>query len=181
VDTASEYNASSIVRITGDCPVIDPTLVDEVVQLARSSSTEYCSNVEPPTYPNGLDVEVFSKDALHWADKETSLIEDREHVTTALRRLKITTRSNLLYPEDHSLERWTLDTREDLEVIRNIFKEFSGSNCFSWLEILDLVTKKPELFAANRHLVRNHGLKMTAKEKTESANSSRTKKPNNQV
>jgi len=165
LEAAFEYNASTIVRVTGDCPVIDPSIVDQVVRLSRLSKADYCSNVEPPTFPNGLDVEVFSRDALIWADKETLQIEDREHVTTALRSSERVIRRNLLYPSDHSSERWTLDTSEDLEVIRNIFSQFSGSNDFSWLEILELLKDKPELFAANSHLARNHGSRMTEREK----------------
>lgn len=172
LEAASIHNASMIVRVTGDCPLIDPSVLDEVVALAKKSQADYCSNVEPPTYPNGLDVEVFPQTSLVWADKMTTALADREHVTTALRKSKEVNRINLSYREDYSAERWTLDTREDLEVIRNIFREFSGSNSFSWLEVLSLAIEKPDLFASNRHLIRNHGSTMTAEEKIELAEKS---------
>lgn len=170
LDAASEHKADLVVRVTGDCPVIDPSIVDKVVQLAESSQADYCSNVEPPSFPIGLDVEVFPLTSLLWADKNCNLIADREHVTTALRKSPSVTRKNLSSAEDYSSERWTLDTREDLEVINNIFREFSGSNDFSWLEVIGLLEEKPELFSANRHLVRDHGLRLTIEEKIALAN-----------
>jgi len=78
---AKQYNATVIVRITGDCPLIDHEVVDSVIKLYKLSNSDYVSNVMPPTYPDGLDVEVFSFESLEYAWKNSVLDIDREHVT----------------------------------------------------------------------------------------------------
>ena len=155
VEAALEHEADIVVRITGDCPLVDASIVDEVVQMAEKSDAAYFSNVEPPTYPHGLDVEVFPISSLIWASENTTLLQDREHVTTQLRKSTLITRKNLEWPEDLSDERWTLDTQADLEVITNVFRAFSWSNDFSWREVFELSQQEPKLFTGNRHLARN--------------------------
>ena len=166
VDASLEHEADLVVRITGDCPLIDPGVVDEVVKMAGRGDAAYFSNIEPATYPNGLDVEVFPISSLLWASKNTPLIEEREHVTTQLRNSPLIKRANLVWSHDLSSERWTLDTKEDLQVITNVFEYFRWRNDFSWLEVMELKNSQPNLFEANRHLARNHGLKLTKSEKT---------------
>ena len=166
VDASLEHKADLVVRITGDCPLIDPGLVDEVVKMAEVGLEGYFSNVEPPTYPNGLDVEVFPISSLIWASSNSHAAKDREHVTTQLRKSTQIKRKNLEYSEDLSAERWTLDTQADLEVITNIFRELSWRNDFTWLEVLDLLHKDPKLFEGNRHLIRNEGSKMSPEQKS---------------
>lgn len=165
VDASLEHEADLVARITGDCPLIDPGVVDEVVRMAQTGAAAYYSNIEPPTYPNGLDVEVFPISSLLWASKNTPLIEEREHVTTQLRRFPLIKRANLVWSHDLSSERWTLDTQEDLRVITSIFEHFGWRNDFSWLEVMELRNSQPALFAANSHLSRNHGLLLSKKEK----------------
>jgi|TARA_Y100000294_G_scaffold162980_1_gene168426 spore coat polysaccharide biosynthesis protein SpsF (cytidylyltransferase family) len=75
------YGADAVVRITGDCPLIDPAIVDDVIDLYRSSDVDYCSNTTPPTFPDGLDVELFSFESLKGAWENAVTIYDREHVT----------------------------------------------------------------------------------------------------
>jgi glutamate-1-semialdehyde 2,1-aminomutase len=157
VEIALELKPELIVRITGDCPLIDPGIVDDVVAIAKTGKSDYYSNVEPPTYPKGLDVEVFPIASLLWASKNTFDIKDREHVTTELRRSSIVRRENLEWSADFSSERWTLDTQDDLEVITNVFQAFSWKNDFSWLEVMELMSQSPELFAKNRYLAREEG------------------------
>jgi len=79
------HQADVVVRITGDCPLVDPDLVDEVIRRFKASDVDYFSNVNPPTYPDGLDIEVCSFAALEQASQETSKLFDREHVTPYLR------------------------------------------------------------------------------------------------
>ena len=165
VDAALEHKADLVVRITGDCPLIDPGVVDEVVRMAQTGDAEYYSNIEPPTYPNGLDVEVFPISSLIWASQNTPLMEEREHVTTKLRKSPHVKRANLVWSEDLSSERWTLDTQEDLQVITNVFESFRWGNDFSWLDIMELRNSQPALFEANMHLPRNHGLLLSKREK----------------
>lgn len=166
VDASLEHKADLVVRITGDCPLIDSGVVDEVVRMAAGSDAGYLSNIEPPTYPNGLDVEVFPIASLLWASNNTPRIEEREHVTTQLRKSPLIKKANLYWSHDLSSERWTLDTQEDLEVITNVFEYFRWRNDFSWLEVMALRDSDSNLFAANGHLSRNHGLLLSKSEKT---------------
>jgi glutamate-1-semialdehyde 2,1-aminomutase len=166
IDASLEHKADLVVRITGDCPLIDAGLIDEVVQMAATGDELYFSNIEPPTYPNGLDVEVFPISSLLWASENTPLIEEREHVTTQLRKSPQVEKRNLAWSRDLSGERWTLDTQEDLQVLTSVFEAFGWRNDFSWLEVMELRNAQPNLFEANRHLPRNHGLLLTNKEKS---------------
>ena len=154
---AKEARADVVVRITGDCPLVDPALVDEVIALFERAGVDYASNTEPPTFPDGLDVEVFRFAALERAYQEAKQPHEREHVTPFLRENPDFTRANLRNDEDLSTLRWTVDEEADLQVIRSVFEHFAPSTDFSWREVLALQRRHPELFAANRHLVRNEG------------------------
>ena len=83
---ALQQKATIVVRITGDCPLIDPKVVDTVVKAFKLNNVDYVCNIEPPTYPDGLDVEVFSFSALKTAWKEAETFGDREHVTQYIRK-----------------------------------------------------------------------------------------------
>ncbi|WP_061249369.1 aminotransferase class III-fold pyridoxal phosphate-dependent enzyme [Leptospira alstonii] len=157
---AKKFNAQVIVRVTGDCPMIDPELVDSVIEAFEKEKVDYLTNTNPPTYPDGLDTEVFTFSSLERAHKETTRSIDQEHVTPFIRESDFFTTKNFSYNEDLSRERWTVDEPEDFEVVKSVFEEFSPRTDFSWLEVLDLFKKKPKLFHANRHLVRNEGASM---------------------
>ena len=154
---AKQQNADTIVRVTGDCPLIDHEVVDTVVSTYKSSGVDYASNVEPPTFPDGLDVEVFSFNALETAYKEASKESDREHVTPFIRnpdRFKI---SNVFNSEDFSNERWTVDELEDYKVVKSIFDFFHPRIFFTWREVLNLKQSNPDIFSLNSHISRNEG------------------------
>ena len=119
--TAEKYDADIVVRITGDCPLLDPQLVDDVIKGYLSADVDYFSNVLPATYPDGLDVEVFSKAALDKACLETADSFDREHVTPYIRNSGKFSISGITYKEDLSNLRWTLDEPEDFKLISLIF------------------------------------------------------------
>jgi glutamate-1-semialdehyde 2,1-aminomutase len=155
---AKAAGADVVVRITGDCPLIDPQLVDAVVDRFKENDVDYASNAMPPTYPDGLDAEVFTFEALETAWSQAKDSRLREHVTLYLRESGQFTRTNLAHETDHSCERWTVDEPEDFEVIRKVFEHFNPRRDFSWLEVLALRQEHPELFTANRHLTRNEGL-----------------------
>jgi glutamate-1-semialdehyde 2,1-aminomutase len=149
--------AKIIVRITGDCPIVDPTLVDEYVEQFKSLDVDYLSNVSTPTYPDGLDIEVFKFEALERAAKETHDLYDLEHVTPYLRRPDLFKTAEIYCDENLSNLRWTVDEESDLEVIRVIFQHFSPSIDFSWRDVLDLQRKHPNLFLKNQNIERNKG------------------------
>lgn len=154
---ALSYKPDVIVRITGDCPLIDPVVVDEVVAAFDEAGVDYLSNVLVSTYPDGLDTEVFTFNALEEAYSEATLVREREHVTPYIRESGKFTTKNLACKKDYSSERWTVDEPEDFEVIAKVFENFHPRIDFSWLEVVELTKQKPLIFAANQHIRRNEG------------------------
>ena len=154
---ASKYKADIIVRITGDCPLIDPILVDHCVKGFKENNVDYFSNNHPETFPDGLDVEVFSISALKSALNESNSQHDHEHVTPYIRNSGKFELDSMRSEHDYSSMRWTLDEPEDFEVISNIFDYFFPRYDFDWEEVLELAIKKPELFMANQKILRNEG------------------------
>ena len=157
---ALKYGPDVIVRITGDCPLVDPNIVDIVINTYKKKETDYTCNTSPPTYPDGLDVEVFSFSALKIAWKNAKTHYEREHVTPFIResgRFKI---DNISNDVDFSNERWTLDEPEDYKVIKGIFEYFSPNIYFSWSEVLQLKELKSKIFYDNQKIIRNEGSKL---------------------
>jgi glutamate-1-semialdehyde 2,1-aminomutase len=157
---ARETGAQVIVRITGDCPLIDPAVVDEVICHFRDSKVEYCSNTNPPTYPDGLDVEAFTFEALERAALETANPYDREHVTPYIKEESRFRQAQVSAVEDYSDFRWTVDEATDFKVVEAVFSHFAPDIFFSWRTILELKRKLPDIFAPNMDLIRNEGGKM---------------------
>jgi glutamate-1-semialdehyde 2,1-aminomutase len=162
---AKHYGPDAIVRITGDCPLIDPALVDEVIRAFEAEEVDYLSNINPPTYPDGLDTEVFSFQALDRAAREATTPADREHVTSFIIESGLFRVGNIENSQDCSDLRWTVDEPMDLEVITNVFDSFYPREDFGWIEVLELFRTRPELFAANQHLARNEGAILGAGQK----------------
>ena len=154
---AVQAKADVIVRITGDCPLVDPVLVDAVVEQFLEGGVDYASNINPPTYPNGLDIEVFSFLALERAHNEAKQAREREHVTPYIRESADFVQVNYKHNYDHSDARWTVDEKDDFTVISNVFTHFYPRYDFSWQEILHLQSMQPELFELNKYLARNEG------------------------
>jgi glutamate-1-semialdehyde 2,1-aminomutase len=157
---ARASEATHVVRVTGDCPLIDPVLVDEVVGALQEGGEDYVSNNYPPTYPDGLDTEAFTFAALERAWKEARAQVEREHVTPFIKNGVQFRRRNLSHHTDLSAGRWTVDEPEDLEVVRGVFEHFAPRNDFSWQEVAALEAARPEMFAANRGTKRNEGMTM---------------------
>ncbi|OAJ71371.1 glutamate-1-semialdehyde aminotransferase [Methylobacillus sp. MM3] len=157
LQAAKAHHADAIVRITGDCPLVDPGLVDEAVRRFKAAGVDYFSNVSPPTYPDGLDIEVFTRDALDQASRETDKPFDREHVTPYLRTSGSFRQANMQHSNDLSALRWTVDEAADFEVIEKVFQHFAPHTDFGWLQVLDLQQREPALFSANQNLMRNEG------------------------
>lgn len=160
LQVARKHKADVIVRITGDCPLIDPLLVDEIINLYKKSGVDYFSNINPPTYPDGLDVEVFTFKALEQASQETNIPFDREHVTPYLRTQGKFKTANKSCDTDLSMLRWTVDELCDLEVVESIFNFFHPQKFFGWRDVYALQLSQPELFKANNRLIRNEGFSM---------------------
>ncbi|MBW4651606.1 MAG: aminotransferase class III-fold pyridoxal phosphate-dependent enzyme [Kaiparowitsia implicata GSE-PSE-MK54-09C] len=159
-DAANSMDAEIVVRITGDCPLVDAGLVDAVVQELRDRGADYATNTMPPTFPDGMDVEVFTFPAMVQALRDTDDAHDHEHVTPYMRNAEALTRVNLSNDEDLSAWRWTVDEVSDLQVVRSVFEHFGGDIHFSWRDVVALRRTRPDLFAANTGMARNEGAKM---------------------
>jgi len=166
---AKETKADIIVRITADCPVMDPALIDDVVNTILDGEYDFvCNRLPPPwqrTYPIGLDVEVCTFEALKKAWREAKEPQQREHAMPYFyegvelnrinRRLEYGTSPRgfrvalLHHTSGFGDYRWTVDTPEDLEFIRQVYSRFDGRDDFSWKEVLDLVHNEPHLMQIN--------------------------------
>ena len=142
-------DASTIVRITGDCPLVDPNLLDEMVEEFKNQDFDYFSNCITPTYPDGLDIEIFTRRALLLAQAECKDASQREHVTPWIRESGRCFLGQKQHHTDFSAMRWTVDEPEDLQVIRAVVDHFDGRSDFSWEQVLELAQQQPQLFAAN--------------------------------
>ena len=165
VQAARAFHADVVVRITGDCPLVDPELVDEVIRRFKTAGVDYFSNTNPPTYPDGLDIEVCSFNVLEQASQETSKPFDREHVTPYLREHGRFKTASMQHIEDLSALRWTVDEPADFTVIEKVFQYFHPRTEFSWLEVLNLQQQQPDIFNINQHLIRNEGATMETGQK----------------
>jgi glutamate-1-semialdehyde 2,1-aminomutase len=165
LDAAALVDADVLVRITGDCPLIDPVLVDRAVDEFLTQSVDYHSNTSPATFPDGLDIEVFTIEALKRAAVESTEPFDHEHVTPYLRKPGLFKTGVMLNDEDLSSLRWTVDEPADFEVISEVFQHFAPDRQFSWEQVLDLQRKKPTIFAGNHSIQRNEGAVMSTGQK----------------
>jgi glutamate-1-semialdehyde 2,1-aminomutase len=160
VEAAKKHNADVVVRITGDCPLVDPVLVDECITAFFEQGVDYLSNTDPPTYPDGLDIEVMKFSALEMTRTESSDPFDHEHVTPYIRKSPKFSKGIKSNFEDLSALRWTVDDPEDFEVITNVFEHFSPDIYFSWKDVLQLQQGQPQLFKLNQGIRRNQGANM---------------------
>jgi spore coat polysaccharide biosynthesis protein SpsF len=120
---AIKFKADIIVRITSDCPLIDPEIVDKVIEYFLSGNFDFVSNTMQPTYPDGLDTEVFSLGSLQRVWKEAKLKSEREHVTPYLwKHPELFIIGNVKNDTDLSRFRWTVDIDEDLQFVREIYQ-----------------------------------------------------------
>lgn len=146
---ARRFRADAVVRITADCPLVDPEVVDRVIERFRDAGADYASNTLERTYPQGLDVEVFRREALERAAREAREPWERAHVTPYVyRHPEIFALESVTHDRDLSRHRWTVDTREDLELVRALYRR-SGDGRAGWLEFLRIVESDASLPAIN--------------------------------
>ncbi len=138
---SKKYKVKNIVRLTSDCPMQDFRIIDELIKIYKTEKYDYVSNISKRTFPDGLDVEVFSFDSLQIAYEQATHKLHREHVTTYIRggikglsegNFK---RYNFSYPVNYSNLRWTIDTKDDYEHIKLFFNNLPEH--FSWLEAIN--------------------------------------------
>ena len=160
LQAAKSADADVLVRITGDCPLVDPALVDVVISQFKAGNVDYFSNTAPPTFPDGLDIEVFTLAALEKAAQETKKPFDHEHVTPYLRESGRFTQAGMQNSEDLSHLRWAVDEPADYDVVTKVFAHFAPDIHFNWQQVLQLQLCQPEIFNANQNLIRNEGASM---------------------
>ncbi|WP_064662624.1 glycosyltransferase family protein [Pseudoalteromonas sp. MQS005] len=163
------YPCDAIVRITADCPVIDPELMDYVINSHLKNNNDYTSNCLVATYPDGLDIEVISKKALHNAYKYAEKPSELEHVTPYITshpdKYKL---QNIQSEQDLSAYRWTVDEPKDFELISSIYENlYVKKPNFNYQDILELLSHKPELNLLNSQIARNEGMVKSLKQDKE--------------
>ena len=153
---ARAANADVVVRVTSDCPMIDPEVIDSIIEryLSGKGKWDYVSNTRTRSYPRGLDAEVFSRNALEVANDESHDAEEREHVTPFIywrpERFAI---DQLVNAQDLSQYRWTVDTSEDYQLIQLLIGALYPSNPnYRMRDVLNLLDRHPDWLAINAHI-----------------------------
>jgi spore coat polysaccharide biosynthesis protein SpsF len=148
---AATTGADPVVRMTMDCPLIDPAVIDQVLGAYRAGDYDFVTNNLEPTFPHGLDLEVFSRAALDAADREATALFEREHVSPFVRdrpeRFRL---GNVRSSRDLHHHRWTVDYPEDLALVRAIYDElFQDGETFTTDDVLTLLGRRPDILALN--------------------------------
>lgn len=153
---AKQFQVKHIIRITSDCPLVDPFIIDEVIQCYKKENVDIMTNVpnewEKMTYPRGLDLEIFPFEWLEKAFLEADSPYDREHVSPFIYD-NAKKRYYYKYDKDYSQYRWTLDTKEDWEVIEKIYEHFyHGKHDFYFEDIVRYMEECPEIALINKDI-----------------------------
>ncbi|MBX3196808.1 MAG: glycosyltransferase family protein [Labilithrix sp.] len=150
---AEAMGADVIVRITADCPLIDSSVIARVIAAFLEGDADYASNVWPTrTFPRGLDTEVFSRGALERSARDAKEPSHREHVTQYILRGPVAFRTlNVVHAVDYSAHRWTVDTEQDLELVRRIYSELP-TPCGGLEDVLAVLARHPEWLELNRRV-----------------------------
>lgn len=159
-EAATNNNSQIIIRITSDCPLIDGEVVDEMVEFYKNNNYEMVTNASPNpkerTYPRGLDTEIFSYKLLKEAKENANQSYQLEHVTPYIYE----NTTNIFYYKNninYSKYRFTLDTPEDLELIKEIYKNlYLGENNFYLKDVIELMEKNPDLYFINNNIKQKH-------------------------
>ena len=158
---AKQNKLDKIIRITADCPLIDPQLVDNIIEDFNKNEFDYVQNLEPRTFPDGMDVEIFTFNSLEKAWQDAVLPSEREHVTSYFRNNENKFRiKNIVSKKDLSHFRLTLDYNEDLKLLRTIIKKISKRPILI-SDILSLFLEEPSLIEINKNHVADEGYKLS--------------------
>ena len=154
---AKKFGFDIIVRITSDCPLIDPEIVDQIIECFDSRAEDYISNTLKNSFPKGLDVEIFTFSALERAWRESKLPSEREHVTQFIRNNSSFKIKNFENKKNLSKFRWTLDRKEDLEFIREIIKRIRKRPILM-RDVISVLEQEPNLSKINQDIDSNEGI-----------------------
>ena len=163
---AKTFNSKHIMRITADCPLVDPDILEMLIEYYFSKTFDYVSNGVDPTLPDGLDAEIFTFEALDYASKRAVLPSELEHVTPYIRNHpEIFKTGSWAYHENLSHLRWTVDEKEDFEFVKQVIESLYPVNRnFRMNDVLEMIRQRPELTQINAHIVRNEGFRVSLKE-----------------
>ena len=160
VEVAELYPYDAIIRLTGDCPLAMPELIDKMVVKFYEHAVDYLSNTLEPTFPDGLDIEIVKSSVFKklWTFKLEP--KELEHVTYGIyTRPETFNLSNFPNESNHSHERWTVDYQEDLDFIRKVYAHFAGHEpTFTYLDLFDFLRQKPEVISGIDAARRNEQL-----------------------
>lgn len=157
-ECAKKYDVNTIVRITGDCPLIDPYLVRRMLTFYSRNNLDYLSNTLNPTFPDGLDVEIFSFKTLETMNKNAKLPSEREHVTAYIRNNTDKFKTfNMKNSKNLADFRWTVDEPRDLQFVRKIYSQMRPELIFSMKDVLNIILKNPKIADINQGIIRNEG------------------------
>lgn len=158
---ALQYPSQTIVRLTADCPLADPHLIDQVIEFFLRGDFDYATNALQPTYPDGLDVEVFRTSCLEQAWQEAALPSEREHVTPFIHRRPERYRiGHFAGDRDLSALRWTVDEPLDFEFVSQVYAAlYSSKPDFGTNDVLHLLEQRPNLKTLNIRHERNEGMR----------------------
>lgn len=162
---ADHHHADVVVRVTADDPLKDPGVIDRVTErLLIDPQLHYASNTLRPTYPEGLDIEVFRFQALESAHHHASLKSEREHVTPYIyKNPQLYKVANVEADEDLSAWRWTVDEARDLEFMRKVFGHFHSEPLVGWRTVVGWLKNRPDVVSINSDIRRNAGYEKSLK------------------
>ena len=163
---AKLHGADAILRITGDCPLVDPKKIEDVIEKYLEGEYDYVSNTQPPMLPDGLDASIGSFRAFEKSWHEANLQSEREHVTQFIRnRPDLFKIGSVLYDRDFSNHRWTIDESRDYEFVINIYTKLVEKKLFGHFEeVLSILEENPDLVDLNAEIQRNEGLQKSFRE-----------------
>lgn len=155
---ARHYGVEDVVRVTSDCPLLDPNVMDQVIETYMAGGYDYVTNTLRYTYPDGLDVEVFSLNALEQAWREARIPSEREHVTPYIRTSGLFRLFNLEHSVDLSHHKWSVDTEDDLAFVESVLGQLpDGNESFQFSRVLQVLSQHPEIQSINQRSIVNTG------------------------
>ena len=158
INACEKYQVENVIRITADCPLADPVLIDNMIMECKKNNYDYYCNIMPPTYPDGFDIEIFKFSVLKYY-YQFFTEHDKEHVTIYLRKSNEINKGNKKNNFDESSLRLTIDNDADLEMIRKLIANENNLINLSYQEIIDLYNSIPDADRINKSYRRNYGLK----------------------
>ena len=156
-DAAKKHKVKIIVRITADCPFVDSDIIDKLIKILINKKFDYASNTLNPSFPDGIDAEVFTFEALSEAYKKAKSNYDKEHVTPYIKKKENFKKFNLKYKKNLSKTRLTVDEKIDIELVEYIYKNFKSN--ISWEKIVKSKHLKKIFLTKNKEIKRDEGAK----------------------